>query len=169
MDGGGVLAAGRSRSRAASTSCKSCSKKSGRVIEECCGETGIVPLSRGFRLAFGFKGFGDDSAVGFLEKDFDFAFCFFELLLAFGGKGDSFFKKFHGVVERKLRAFQFADDFFESREAAFEVGFLGRIGFFGYRCVHVFFAGNSLRQGGERKQAGSGERAEIWISLSKVT
>jgi hypothetical protein len=154
IEGGGVLDAGSRPSSAASTRCRSCSKKSGSVIEECCGEAGILPWSCGFRLAFGLEGFGDDSAVGFLEKDFDFAFRFFELLLAFGGKGDSFFKKLHGVVERELRAFECTNDFFETREAPFEIGLLG-VGFFGSGCVHVFFAVNSLRQGGEGKQVAS--------------
>jgi hypothetical protein len=72
----------------------------------------MVPWSCGFGLAFRFEGFGDDSAVRLLEKDFDFSLSFFELFLAFGRKGDTFFKKLHGVVERELRAFKFADDFF---------------------------------------------------------
>ena len=120
-----------------------------------------MPWSRGFGLAFRFERFRDDFSVSFSEKDFDFAFGFFELLLTFGGKGDTFFEKFHGVVERELRAFEFADDFFEAREAAFEVGLLGRIRFFGYRCVHEIFAGNSLRHGGERRQVRSRERGEF--------
>ena len=108
--------------------------------------------SRGLGLRFGVERFGYYFAVGFSEEDLYFTFGFFELFLAFGGKGYAFFKEFHGVVERKLRAFEFADDFFEAREGALEIGLLWRIGFLGSRCVHVFFAGNSLRQGGEGKQ-----------------
>ena len=112
--------------------------------------------SRGLRLRFGVERFGNNFAVGFSEQDFYFAFGFLELFLAFAGESHAFFEEFHGVVEGKLRAFEFADDFFEAREGALEIGFLGWIGFFGSRCVHVFFAGNSLRQGGERKQGGWG-------------
>lgn len=108
--------------------------------------------SRGFGLRFGVERFGCYLAVGFSEQDFYFTFGFFELFLAFGGEGYAFFKEFHGVVERKLRTFEFANDFFEARERALEIGLLGRFGFLGSRCVHVFFAGNSLRQGGEGKQ-----------------
>jgi hypothetical protein len=68
-------------------------------MEEFCGEAGIGPESRGFGLALGFEGLGDDSAIGFLEEDFDFALGFFKLLLAFGGEGDAFFEKLHSVVE----------------------------------------------------------------------
>jgi len=93
--------------------------------------------SRGFGLAFGIEGFGDDFAVGFAEKDFNFAFGFLELLLAFAGKSDAFFEEFHGVVERELRTFEFADDFLEAREAALEVGLFGGIGFFGGGSIHV--------------------------------
>ena len=112
-------------------------------------------MSRRFGLAFGFEGLGDDSAVSFLEKDFDFAFGFFELFLAFGGKGDALFEELHGIIERELRTLQFADYFFEPRQAALEVGLLGRIGFLGSRCVHLFFAANSLRQGEDGKQVRS--------------
>ena len=120
-----------------------------------------MPWSRGFGLAFRFERFRDDFSVSFSEKDFDFAFGFFELFLAFGGERNAFFEELHGVIERELRAFEFAHDFFEAREAAFEVGLFGWVGFFGSCCVHVFFAGNSLRQGEERKQVGSREPAEI--------
>jgi hypothetical protein len=76
--------------------------------------SGHRPTSRRFGLAVGFEGLGDDPAVSFLEKDFDFAFGFFELLLAFGGKGYALFEELHGVVERELRTLQFADHFFEA-------------------------------------------------------
>src|SRR5262249_8753437 len=159
MESGGDAAEGRKRSRAASTSCRSWSKKSGRVIGELCGDAGIGPRSRGFGLAFGFEGLGGDSAVGFLEKNLDLAFGFFELLLALGGKGNAFFEEFHGVVERKLRTLEFADDLFKTREADLEVRLLGLVGFFLCRRVHVFFAANSLRQGKDEKQGESLEPA----------
>jgi hypothetical protein len=108
--------------------------------------------SRGLGLRFGVERFGYYFAVGFSEEDFYFTFGFFKLFLTLGGKGYAFLKEFHRVVERKLRTLELADDFFEAREGALEIGLLGRIGFVGSRCVHVFFAGNSLRQGGEGKQ-----------------
>jgi hypothetical protein len=74
---------------------------------------GGVTWSR-FGLAFRVEGFGSEFAIGFLEENFDAAFGFFELFLAFAGKGDPFFEKLHGVVERELRAFKTADDFFET-------------------------------------------------------
>src|ERR1043166_5438620 len=140
MEGGGSPAAGRKRSRAASTSCRSRSKKPGSVIGEFWGEAGIGPASRGFGLAFGFEGFGDEPAVSFLEKDFDFAFSFLELLLAFGRKPDTFFEEFHRIVEGKLRALEFADYFFKAREAALEVGLFGRFGFLWSLRIHAAFS-----------------------------
>src|ERR1043166_7197243 len=141
IEGGGVSEAGRRRWRAASTWWRSSSKKAGRVIEgeSRSGEVLAWPrkgaalqrpyeekdrldASRRFWLRFGIEGFGDDFAVGLAEENFDLAFGFFELLLALAGECDAFFKEFHGIVERKLRAFEFANNFFETREAAFEVG-----------------------------------------------
>ena len=63
-----------------------------------------VRSSSRFGLALGIEGFRSQFAVGFLEQDLDSAFGFFELLLAFARKSDAFLEKFHGVVERKLRA-----------------------------------------------------------------
>jgi hypothetical protein len=54
-----------------------------------------------------------------------------------------------------LGAFEFANHFFETREAALEVGLFGWIGFFWCWRVHVFFAANSLRQGEDEKQVES--------------
>ncbi len=124
----------------------------GAAVRRSYEENGGCGASRGFRLRFGVERFGNNFTVGFSKEDFYFAFGFLQLFLAFGGESHAFFEELHGVVQRKLRAFEFADDFFETREGALEIGLLGWIGFFGSRCVHVFFAGNSLRQGGERKQ-----------------
>jgi hypothetical protein len=79
-------------------------------------------LSRGalFRI---FEWFGNQVAIGFLEKNFDAALGFFKLRLAHAGEPDAFFEQLQGFVERKLRAFEFADDFFEAIEGALEVGF----------------------------------------------
>jgi hypothetical protein len=86
-----------------------------------------------FVLAFGIERLGDKFAIGFFQEDFDAAFGFFELLLAFAGKRDTFFKELHGLVERKLRALESADHFFEARERAFKIRLLSRFGFFGGR------------------------------------
>jgi len=96
-----------------------------------------VSPSRCSGLAFGFERFGDNSAVGFFEKYFDYAFGLLELFLALGGERDAFLEKAHGVVEGKLRALEFADNLFKSRKRAFEIGFLRRVGFFGSRCIHA--------------------------------
>ena len=64
------------------------------------------------------------------------SFGFFQLLLAFAGKRDAFLEKFHGFIQRELRAFEAADHFFETREGFFKIGLLGRLRFF-CRCrVH---------------------------------
>jgi hypothetical protein len=97
---------------------------------------GFVPPSR-FFLFFGIERFGGEFAVGFFEKDFDAAFGFFELLLAFALESDTFFKEFHGVVERELRGLEPADDFFEARERTLEVRLLGRLRFFWCRGIHA--------------------------------
>jgi hypothetical protein len=147
IDGGGAVSAGIKRFREVSTAMRSSSKKVGRFIVEGIGyrgETlgwapngrsafpGDVSRSR-LVLAFGIERFGDKSAIGFLQEDFYAAFSFFELLLAFAGKRDAFFEQLHGLVERKLRALETADYFFEARERAFKIGLLGRFGFFGGR------------------------------------
>ena len=83
-------------------------------------------------LLFGIEGLGGEFAVGFLQQNFDAAFGVFELLLAFAGERDTFFEEFHGVVERELRAFQAADDFFEASERFLEVGLFCRGGSAGF-------------------------------------
>jgi len=114
-------------------------------------EKGGRGASRGLGLRFGVERFGYYLAVGFSEEDFYFTFGFFKLFLTLGGKGYAFFKQFHGVVERKLRTLELADDFFEAREGALEIRLLGRIGFLGSGCVHVFF---------RREQFTAGRRGE---------
>src|SRR5580658_7622551 len=119
------------RSSDASTSTRSSSKNEGSFIVTvgsprlCWGER-----SR-FVLAFGFEWFCGQFAVGFFQQDFDAAFGFFELLLAFAGKSHAFFEELHGVVEGKLGAFETTDDLFETSEGALKIRFLGRLGLFG--------------------------------------
>jgi hypothetical protein len=86
-----------------------------------------------FALAFRIEWLRCEFAVRFFQKDFDTAFGLFELLLAFAGQGHAFFEEFHGIVERKLRAFEPANDLFETSERALKIGFLGRLGLFGSR------------------------------------
>src|SRR5450432_1110210 len=121
MEGGSIDSGGRNFSRAASTAWRSASKKSGRIIAGA-PEDGRRCVS-GLILAFGFKRLGRQFAVGFVQQNLDFAFRFFELLLALAGKLHALFEKLHGVVERQLRALQTSNDFFESRERTFEVRF----------------------------------------------
>jgi hypothetical protein len=89
-------------------------------------------LALGFRI----ERFGGEFAVGFFEEDFYAAFGFFELLLAFAGELHAFFEEFHGVVERKLRAFEAAHDLFQAEQGFLEIGLLGRLGFFDGSGVH---------------------------------
>jgi hypothetical protein len=79
-------------------------------------------------LALGIERLGGQLSIRFFEEDFDAAFGFFELLLAFARKGDAFFKEFHSVVEGELRAFEAADDFFEADEGLLEIGLLRGLG-----------------------------------------
>ena len=105
-----------------------------------------------FALAFGIERFGGDFAVGFFEEDFYAAFGFFELLLAFAGKAHAFFKEFHGVVERELRAFEAPDDFFQASKDFSKSGFLGGSGFFDGSGVHVIQASCALKGARFRKR-----------------
>jgi hypothetical protein len=82
-------------------------------------------------FSLGLERFGGEFSVGLLQENLDTGFGFFELLLALAGKADAFFEEFHGVIERELRVFEFADDFLEAGKRAFEVGLLGRFWFFG--------------------------------------
>ena len=93
-------------------------------------------LSSRLGLAFGIEGFGSKFAVRFFEEDFHAAFGFLELLLTLAREGHALFKEFHSVIERKLRRFQAAHDFFETRQRAFKIRLLGRLGFFGGGLVH---------------------------------
>src|SRR5712692_3716158 len=137
IDEGWADSAGRRRSRAASTARRSSSKK---------GESFIA---RGKRLPYGsheesrfclslrVESLGGEFAIRFFEKNFDAAFCLFELFLAFAGERHAFFEESHRIVQRKLRAFEPADDLFEAGERALEIGLLWRFGLFGCRGIHA--------------------------------
>src|SRR5205807_653367 len=127
MEVGGVFSAGRSFSRAASTARRSCSKKEGSFIVGGRPSDDAAPYGTSrFRLPFGIKRFRRQFAVGLFEKNFHAAFRLFELLLAFPRTRDAFLEKFHGVVQRKLRALQTTHDFLQPRERALEVRLLWR-------------------------------------------
>src|SRR5437588_145120 len=137
MEVGGVFSAGRSFSRAASTARRSCSKKEGSFIVGGRPSDDAAPYGTSrFRLPFGIKRFRRQFAVGLFEKNFHAAFRLFELLLAFPRKRDAFLEKFHGVVQRKLRALQTTHDFLQPRERALEVRLLRRFRFFLCGCIH---------------------------------
>src|SRR5271168_2085879 len=133
MEGGWVVAAGMRRSRAASTARRSSSKNEGSFIVEGKLRSRHAAESSRFALAFGIKGLSGKFAVGFFQENFHASLGFFELLLAFAREGHALFEEFHGVVERKLGAFKAADDFFEARQGALEIGFFRRFGFLGDR------------------------------------
>ena len=67
-------------------------------------------------LAFGVERLGSEFAIRLFQQNFDAAFGLFELLLAFAGKGHTFFEQFHRIIERKLRAFEAADHLFQASE-----------------------------------------------------
>jgi hypothetical protein len=84
-----------------------------------------------FGLAFRVERLGGEFAVGFFQQDFDSALGLFELLLAFARKRNPFLEELHGIVERKLRTLQAADDFFQSSEGALKIRLLGGLGLLG--------------------------------------
>src|SRR5579859_612582 len=135
MEAGGVVSGGKSFCSAASTACKSSSKNAGSFIVWKRDEGIAVGASR--FVAFRIERFGGKFAVGFFEQNFHLAFGFFELLLAFTRKRDAFFKQLHGFVERKLRAFEFADDFLEPCQRALEFRLFRRFRFFRCWIVHA--------------------------------
>src|SRR6266436_2366701 len=136
MEAGRRDSCGRRRSRAASTARRSSSKKAGSFIAAEVGWGMSVGARSSFVLFFWLEGFGGQFSVGFLQQDFDAAFGFFELLLALAGKRDAFLEQFHGFIQRKLRAFEAANHFFETREGFLKVGLLGRLRFFRRCRVH---------------------------------
>jgi len=129
-----------------------------------------------FGLAFRIERLGGELAVGFFQKNFDAAFGFFELLLAFTGERHAFFEELHGIVERELGAFETADDFLEAGEGALKIRLLGRLGFFGGGLIHrvnvcprtVAEALSILRHAREGKQGAKWRRNVPRVVLSIV-
>src|SRR6202035_5386884 len=136
IDTGSVVSVGSKRLSAASTANRSCSKKSGRFIANALKQAGGCAISR-FVLCFGFKRLGSQLAVGFFQQNFNTPFGFFELFLALARESNAFFKKLHGIVERKLGTLEAANYFFQTREGALEIGFLGCFWFFRCRRIHA--------------------------------
>lgn len=73
---------------------------------------------------------GDDFPVSLLQQDFDLAFRLFQFLLAFARELHSFFEQAHGLIQRKIGAFQALDDFFQPRQRFFEFALARRFGGF---------------------------------------
>ena len=93
-----------------------------------------TPLRRFFvnieRLGFNFP-------PGLLEQNHDSALSFFELLLAFARKRHAFFEEPHCFVQRKIRALQPFDYFFEPAKRAFEIPTFRCFGYFINCCSQI--------------------------------
>src|SRR5258708_29215168 len=154
MDLGVAAAAGSIRCSAASTSCKSSSKNSGRFIfgrivrDFSCVVQGFSPAlpsttlhcnrerSSRFALAFRFERLRQQFAVRFFQQNLNLALSFFQLFLALSRQRHAFFKKFHRFVQRKLRAFQSAHHFLQPRQRALKISLFRRFRFFLSRFIH---------------------------------
>jgi hypothetical protein len=86
-----------------------------------------------FGLPLGIEGLGSKLAIGFLQENFYAPLGLFQLLLALAREGDTLFEELHGVIQRKLRTLQAADDFLETGEGALKIGLLGWFWFLGSR------------------------------------
>src|SRR5216684_7967375 len=133
MEVGCVVPAGSSRSRAASTARRSSSKNGGSFIAE-----GNLPGTRcrsasRFGLPLGIEWLGGKLAIGFLQEDFHSTLGLFQLFLTLAGECDALFEQLHGIVQRELRAFQAANDFFKTGKRALKVRLFRRFGFLGSR------------------------------------
>ena len=84
----------------------------------------------GFFLGFGIEGFRGHLAAGLLEQNFHFALGLLQVFLAIARELHAFFEQLHGIVERQIRALQFADDLFQARERIFKIGLLRGFGLF---------------------------------------
>ena len=96
----------------------------------------------GFFLGFGIKRFRRHFAAGLFEQNFHFAFGLLQVFLAIARKLHAFFEQLHGVVERKVRAFELANDFFQARQGTFKIRFFRGVAFFfpggGFNDATVF-------------------------------
>src|SRR5260370_4896277 len=130
IEEGCAVAAGRRRSRAASTATRSSSKNGGSFIATGNRRAARCGCASRFGLPLGIEWLGGQLAIGFLEEDFHSTFCFLQLLLALTGKRDAFLEQLHGVVQRELWAFQAADDFLKPCERALKIRLFRRFRLF---------------------------------------
>src|ERR1700676_2596574 len=135
MEGGCASSAGSSRSRAASTAARSCSKNAGGFISwRVCPAFEVVRL--GLLLASGIEWFRSQFAASFLQKNFHFSLGLFQMLLAIARELHAFLEQFHGVVERKIVALQLSYDLFQARQRMLEIGLFGGLRFFRRCLIH---------------------------------
>ena len=133
MDAGCADAAGMSRSRVASTVTRFSSKNRGSFIARGNWRAAGGGGASRFGLPLRIERLGGGLAVGFLEENFHSPLGLFELLLAFSRKRDALFEQLHGVVQRKLRTLEAADDFLEAGERTLKIRLLLRFRFLGSR------------------------------------
>src|SRR5216684_4557090 len=133
MEPGCAVAAGSSRSRAASTITRPSSKNGGSFIAAGNGRAARYRGSSRFRLPLGIEGLSGQLAIGFLQENFHATLRLFQLLLAFARECHAFFEQFHRVVQRKLWTFKPADDFLKPCKRTLKIGFLWWLGFLGSR------------------------------------
>src|SRR5260370_503626 len=114
MEEGCAVAAGRSRSRAASTVPRFSSKNGGSFIARGNWRAAGAGSTSRFGLPLGIERLGGKLAIGFLEEDLHAPLRLFELLLALSRECDALFEQLHRVIQGKLWAFQSADDFLET-------------------------------------------------------
>jgi len=82
----------------------------------------------GFLVRARLEGLDGEIAAGALHQNFHAPFGLLELFLAIARKDHTFLEKFHGFVKRKICVFEFADDFFQTRQRPFKFRFLrGRL------------------------------------------
>src|SRR6267378_5536765 len=121
MEEGCAVAAGRSRSRAASTVARFSSKNGGSFIARGNWRAEGGGSASRFGLPLGIEGLGGKLAICFLKEDFHAPLCLFQLLLALPRERDALFEQLHRVVQRKLRAFQAANYFLKASKRALKI------------------------------------------------
>src|ERR1700739_4592194 len=144
MEAGGADSAGSNRARCASTGIRSSSKKGGSFIGSEAVPVWAIAGASTVALSFRLQRFGGELSVRLFQKDFDGPFGFFQLLLAFARQAHTFFEEFHRFVERKLRALQSSDYFFQPRKRALKIRLFGLLRFFGYWLIHAIPLGPFL-------------------------
>src|SRR5260370_8367379 len=95
IEEGCAVAAGRRRSRAASTATRSSSKNGGSFIATGNRRAARCVCASRFGLPLGIEWLGGHLAIGFLEEDFLSAFCFLHLFLSLSGMSTTFLVPLH--------------------------------------------------------------------------